>query len=117
MIPLLRHKHSTPTVFLISSLSIFESALGFIAIYYHFKGDVKALLWGLVCQSFVLGKTLLFFGMDFATFQYTGHNSWSDYILMFVLPSLSWLIIPILVLWQLFGQVIDLTDSNKKKTK
>lgn len=107
-------------------LNLCEITLGLAAIAidmleYH-KG---ALILGIMLCTMMIYKTIIFFLMDvFEGGEYTKHNTFQDKLLMIWIPSSFWIIIPAILLTQIFsaferevknGKRIPISNSKKQR--
>jgi hypothetical protein len=95
--------------------------IGFIAVLFHFGDSKKAWYYGLVSCTMTVSKTVLYFMMDkVAGNVFTGHNNWNDFLLMYVLPSSFWIVLPSIVIYMIFNRIsyeIDLSSNKDGKKK
>jgi hypothetical protein len=102
-------------VVLQSYMNLVEVALQFLCVYLNKKGNFnlahKIFIVISICTFY---KTVIYFGMEvFEGFPFTKHNSNKDLLLMVIIPSSFWVIIPFYLAVESLGKlsVTGLTKS------
>ncbi|KAJ3414635.1 hypothetical protein HDV05_006276 [Chytridiales sp. JEL 0842] len=99
-------------------LNLLEVAIGVVALYFHFRKSSSAIPWAITANAMTLNKTILYFVIEaVGKFHYVKHNSWYDYILLYVLTNGWWILMPLLCLLSLWGASVRAmkVDAAKKR--
>ncbi|KAK9473429.1 uncharacterized protein V1510DRAFT_429574 [Dipodascopsis tothii] len=88
-----------------SIVNLFEVALGFAYAALSFGASatlgsqVLGALCGIVSATSTVSKTVLYFTTEYlGGLKYVGHNSWTDLVFFYIVPSSVWIIFPLLSL-------------------
>ena len=79
------------------------------------KDEAPGALLTFLTSAFTFWKTVLYWTYDIAGgFVNTGHNTLFNLIFVYILPGSMWLIMPALVLWKLWGILLEALGGGVK---
>lgn len=89
-------------------MSLAEICIGFIALYFSYKGkNSAAILFAFSALLLTGTKTILIFLVEMvANFKHIQHNPMTDLFLFYILPNSLWIIIPFCAVFLLGQQLI-----------
>ena len=106
-----------------SYLNLIEMIFNLFAIYYYYTNNtILSNAWCFIATLCTFWKTVLYLLRDVCGgkngFEFSGHNSWNDFIIFYVIPNGIWIILPFAVLYHQFNALFvrqKSRDSKKRK--